>query len=123
MNSGISNEIRSKLVRAIRAGRRSARFTTERPTDWRPHDVLQPGSWGVAFTKRSAWEFIAEQLEDGVAVRERRLDRPPGAKAYEFTVDIQGAADPLYVKIELSRGEDKVYGRSFHPTYKKGPRP
>lgn len=77
----------------------------------------------MVFTRRSAWEFIAEQLENGVAVSEEPLHEPPGATGYEFTVEIPGATDPLYVKIELSRGGDRVYGRSFHPSYKKGPKP
>ena len=84
--------------------------------------MQQPGCFGMVFTRRSAWEFIAEQLEAGVLVSEQHLERPPEATGYEFTVEIEGATDPLYVKIELSRGGDKVYGRSFHPTYKKEPR-
>jgi len=106
------------LVQLIRQRRVYDAFTPKRPTDWRPRDVQHPGSFLGHFTSRSAWEFIAKRLQKGVAVEEVLLRRPKGGLGFEFTAHLEGATEGIYVKIELSRGRNRVFGRSFHPSYR-----
>jgi hypothetical protein len=84
---------------------------SEMPYDWRPEQVLNPAD-GQPFTRRGAWHFIQEQLENRCAIEAVILDAPPGKTAYTMLLDVGGDKPDLYVKVQLGSGF--VIGRSFH---------
>ena len=110
---GIPDEVRVNLIALIRKGRRSSKFRTNQPTDWRPTRVLRRyAELDSHFTSNTAWDFIAAKLEEGHPVETIALRRPPGAKGYVMKIELEPARRPLlYVKLQLNSG--KVYGRSF----------
>ena len=91
---------------------RTSVFTRQRPTDWRPSQVLDPHGDGQCFTDDGAWRYICDQLEEGHEFREVILNKPPGKSAYVMIFVLADDQPPLYVKLELGSG--KVLGRSFH---------
>lgn len=85
----------------------------DRPTDWRPSQVLNPdGILDSYFTDSSAWELIATKLESGHPVEVVELYKPRGAKGYVMKVDIESGKPQLYIKLQLGSGQ--IIGRSFH---------
>lgn len=107
---GDFDEIRRELIiRARQKDRRRSAFTDLRPCVWKPEDVLT--EYGIPFTSEGAWQFIADQLEDGQPLEEVALHNPPGEVAFVMKIDI-GAHVPIYIKIQLHR--DWILGRSFH---------
>ena len=111
---GIDAATRSQLVlRARRSRTRTAAFTEQRPTDWRPTEVCNPdGELDPYFTDTTAWEFIASRLEAGEDVEVIELKKPKGAKGYVMKIDLGPSMPKLYVKLQM--GSKKVIGRSFH---------
>lgn len=111
---GIDEATRRQLVdRARRQRSRTAAFTKDRPTDWRPTEVRNPnGVLDPYFTDSTAWEFIASRLETGEEVEVIDLQQPAGAKGYVMKIDLGLGLPELYVKLQL--GASKVIGRSFH---------
>ena len=109
----ISKSIRHQLITLAR--RKSARvvdWSPERPTDWRPQSVRNPG--GILETQLSdaaAWELIASQLEAGCEVETIILEKPPGATGYVMLIELEPGR-PIYIKLQLGSG--KIIGRSFH---------
>jgi hypothetical protein len=83
----------------------------EMPYDWRPEQVINPTD-GQPFTRRGAWHFIQEQLEDGCSMEAVILDVPRGKTAYAMLFDLGNEKPALYVKVQLGSGF--VIGRSFH---------
>lgn len=114
LGPGIDEATRNLLVRRARSSRtRTAAFTIQRPTEWRPTEVLNPnGLLDTHFTGTTAWEFIASKLEAGEDVEIIRLRKPKGAKAYVMKIDLGPGLPELYVKLQM--GSTKVIGRSFH---------
>ena len=114
----ISDDLRKRLADFAR--RRERRvvgpFSKDLPCDWRPQNILNPES-GMPFTDASAWELIAERLENGHPVRQQTLEKPPGAQAVVLEVDLGPTQAILFVKIQI--GAERVIGRSFHPSYEK----
>lgn len=110
----LTESIRHELVVLARRSRaRSAEFTRDRPTDWRPAQVRNPdGVLDTHFSDAAAWELIASKLEDGHPVEIVELQKPPGATGYVMKIDIEPGQPRLYVKIQLGSG--KILGRSFH---------
>ena len=110
----IDDSIRHQLVvLARRSNARVTEFSRDRPTDWRPGKVRDPaGRLWTHFTHASAWELIADKLEDGHDVETIELQKPPGAKGYVMKIDLEPSSPPLYVKLQLGSG--KIIGRSFH---------
>lgn len=85
------------------------------PRDWCPHRIPNPATPGYPFTDDSAFEFIAAQLECGTPYDEIPLDNPRDAVALVMTVSIPGLAQPLYMKVQVGKGNVAI-GRSFHPS-------
>ena len=114
----ISDSLRKQLVNLARkAETRSAAWTQDSPTDWRPQTVRKPGvSADRYFTDQTAWDWIANQLESGCEVFEVELRKPRGKKGYVLESLLDPSEPPLYVKLELQ--SRKVIGRSFHYSYK-----
>ena len=110
----IDDSIRHQLIiLARRSNARTPDFRRDRPTDWRPGEVHDPaGALWPYFTHASAWELIADKLEDGHDVEIVELRKPPGAKGYVMKIDLEPNKRPLYVKLQLGSG--KIIGRSFH---------
>ena len=111
---GIDEATRRQLVdRARRQKSRTAAFTRDRPTDWRPTEVRNPnGVLDPYFTDSTAWDFIASRLEAGEEVEVIELQQPAGTKGYVMKIDLGLDVPELYVKLQL--GASKVIGRSFH---------
>ena len=87
-------------------------FTKERPTDWRPTQVLDPAGEGQCFTDDGAWQYICNRLEADHELKEVSLRKPAGKSAYVMQIRLDDTQPPLYVKLELGSGQ--VLGRSFH---------
>ena len=81
------------------------------PKDWRPGSVHDPES-GMCFTEAGAWEFIATLLETREWT-EMELNQPRGARALMLIAPMEGATQPLYIKIELGP-RNMPLARSFH---------
>ena len=108
---GLKEDTRKLLISLLRRPRRDRKRSRERPRKWHPTTVNNPET-GFPFTPASAREFVASTLEDGHPVQEIKLEKPPGARAYAFTIELEPHRPPLYVKLEL--GPSQVFGRSFH---------
>ena len=92
------------------------KFSNDRPIDWKPGEVDNPdGILDEYFTKISAWEHIATQLENGHPVETVKLREPPGAEGYVMKIDIEPGKPRLYIKLQLGPG--KIIGRGFHYSY------
>jgi hypothetical protein len=105
-------EVRHQL--AVLARRRQARITAfshEVPTKWNVYQVRNPET-ELPFTDESAWEFIAQLLEQGHPLIATQLRKPPNAIGYEMLVVLEDKRPKLYVKLQLGAG--RVIGRSFH---------
>lgn len=115
----IDDSIRRQLVKLTRrSATRKREFTSRRPTDWRPKEVLSPdGSLLPWFDEKSAWELIASSLENGQEVETVALRQPPGKTGYVMKIQLDPRRPLLYVKLELVSG--KVFGRSFHESEHK----
>ena len=110
----IDDSTRSMLVTLARRSRaRITRFSSSRPTDWRPGKVRNPsGVLDNYFTDPAAWELIATKLEQGHPVEVVVLRKPKDKKGYVLKVDL-GCGDPIiYIKLQLGSGV--IIGRSFH---------
>lgn len=99
-----TEQIRHELL--VLARRKACRILGW-PRDWRPNQVIEPGS-GQPFTAVGAWEFIVGLLEDGVEIQPKTLD--DGKSAYVMLAPLGDKV--LYVKLQLGNG--RVIGRSFH---------
>lgn len=100
---GIDEATRRQLVdRARRQRSRTAAFTRDRPTDWRPTEVRNPnGVLDSNFTHSTAWDFIASRLEAGEEVEVIELQQPAGTKGYVMKIDLGLDVPKLYVKLQL----------------------
>ena len=110
----INAETRRQLAQFARSRRtRTTAFSSQQPTDWRPHEVRDPaGGLSPTYTDSAAWELIASRLEGGHEVEVVDLRKPLGAKGYVMKIS-RGRNEPaVYVKLQL-RGR-QVVGRSFH---------
>ena len=114
---GIDASIRRQLiVLARRPSARTVVWSHASPTDWRPESVHNPsGILDSHFTKESAWELIATQLENGCEVKTIELHAPRGNKGYVIELQLSASEPTLYIKIQLGSG--KIIGRSFHYSY------
>ena len=110
----IDSETRHQLALLARRSRaRSNDFSAYRPTDWRPNQVRNPnGQLDGYFTDLTAWNLVAERLEQGEEVDVIDLHQPKGAKGYVMMIDLGPMEPMVYVKLELRPG--KIIGRSFH---------
>jgi hypothetical protein len=87
------------------------------PRDWQPQTVRRPhgDDFFPYFNDSSAWELIADKLDEGHSYQEIELDNPKGAPAIQM--EIQHSMKPtdpkLYVKIQVGAGNVPI-GRSFH---------
>lgn len=85
----------------------------EMPHNWTPYDVLEPHTLSM-YTDESAWEYIADCLENGACV----TCQPPSSDypdhAYVMVEeDDRGAR--IYMKIAINpRVAKKIIGVSFH---------
>jgi hypothetical protein len=106
------DQVRRELVQRARRPRSRVR---DNPNKWHPTEVTNPAFGDVPFTEAGAWEFLADQLEQGLEFWEVEQDDPPGVKAYEMTIDLGNRPEEpsLYVKLRLGHG-NRVMGRSFH---------
>ena len=101
---------RHQLV--VLARRKSARVLGW-PHRWQPGQVQRPkDSFFDYFTDASAWEYIADQLEDGHPVDTIAMDMPEGTTGYVMEIPQEGDTPDIYVKFQLGNG--KILGRSFH---------
>ena len=111
---GIDDDTRRLLVRLARTPRaRRLGKPPKRPSRWNPFTVPNPETaFDIHFTHASAWQFIADRLEQGEHVELIELDRPVGATGYVMKLQLKEGSPRLYVKLELTGS--KVIGRSFH---------
>ena len=101
------------VILARRSRSRTTAFSRDRPTEWRPGDVRNPGGvLDTHFTDSTAWECIASRLESGEEVEVIELHAPKGAKGYVMKIDLEPDVPALYVKLQLGSGT--IIGRSFH---------
>ena len=108
----IDDSTRHQLVVLARRPRsRDTKFSAERPTEWRPHEVRNPAV-DVPFSNPAAWELIASRLEDGHDVKVITLDNPRGKPGYVMKIELEPRVPRLYVKLQLHAG--RIFGRSFH---------
>ena len=105
------NTRRQIAVLARRSRARSSTFTPDRPTEWRPHEVLSPES-GLPYTEPGAWDLVARRIEEGHEVEVIALRRPRGATGYVMKIFLEPGRPLLYVKVEVRSG--RILGRSFH---------
>ena len=113
----INDATRRQLANlAGRPSKRNAKFSRDRPTDWRPHQVRNPdaelGPPHYVFTDAGAWELIASKLEHGHDVEEVKLLKPAGSTGYVMKIMLEETMPLLYVKLQLRHGT--ILGRSFH---------
>jgi hypothetical protein len=103
--------IRKRLIAFAQSKRtRRVEFTPQSPSRWQPRQFTDPRS-GQAFTDEGAWEYVVQNLEAGIPIQEKILDKPPGAKGY--VLYLPGAnSSMIYVKLQVCG--DHVKGRSFH---------
>jgi hypothetical protein len=94
---------------------RTAIFSFDQPTDWKPTSLKDPRDPKRYFTEDSAWEFISELLDGGCDLTTVTLDKPAGKRGYVIKISGVDPVTHIYIKIQL--GADKVYGRSFHESY------
>jgi hypothetical protein len=103
-------KIRHQLVVLCqRKKARTSEWSVNCPTEWQPTTVIDPQS-SLPFTDAGAWEFVADQLENGAEIESLQLEKPPGSTGYVLKIPLGNKQ--LYVKLQLGAG--KVIGRSFH---------
>jgi hypothetical protein len=112
-HADIEENIRKELLRTCCQSRcRTAEFSRNRPTKWRPTTVIDPRDDEKRyFSDNTAWEYIAELLSAGVHVEILLLDLPPGKKGYVMKIP-QPDGQVLYIKLQLAA--PGIVGRSFH---------
>lgn len=92
-------------------------FSRDLPSDWGPYKIINPNS-GYTFTDDTAWELIVKLLEEPECKWEFVvLEKPPGVRAIFTEWTLVEGQPKLYIKIHLGAG-GKVFGRSFHYSYK-----
>lgn len=87
-------------------------FSLELPCDWGPHKIINPKT-GFPFSDATAWELIADLLENGHEASVVDLDKPPGMQALEILYDLDPNQPYLYLKVHMGKS-GVVIGRSFH---------
>jgi hypothetical protein len=109
----VPRELRLEMATKARSSKtRITGFSRELPVDWNPYTVISPFT-GLPYTDQSAWDLIADLLEDQTCKAEFiTLDKPAGKKAVVIIHALQQTKQPLYIKVHMER--DKVIGRSFH---------
>ncbi|RYY04870.1 MAG: hypothetical protein EOO53_00680 [Gammaproteobacteria bacterium] len=109
---------RSLASKARYKNSRVTEFSQSIPTDWSPHKVNNPKT-GFYFTDDSAWNFIADLLENPTCEAIfKELDKPKGVKAVVILRVLEEGKPLLYIKVHF--GRDKIIGRSFHYSYMEG---
>lgn len=83
------------------------------PRDWNPTHIKRPDLEGFFFTDASAWELIADKLEEAHSFDELILDNPRGALAIVMRIQLVISDPSLYVKVQVGVGNQAI-GRSFH---------
>lgn len=113
----IDAQVRNLLwQRCCQRRSRLSEFSPEAPTDWRPQTVRNPTRENEYFTEDSAWEYVAQCIEDGVSIEVISLRKPPGKSGYVLKLPGYPRGVEIYVKLQL--GSSKVIGRSFHESYR-----
>ena len=109
----LKESIRRDLLILARRRDVITEFRRNRPTVWQPDQVRNPnGVLDQYFNDETAWELIAQKLEEGHPVEEIELKKPPGKKGYEMKIQLEPDQPLLYVKLQMGSG--KIFGRSFH---------
>ncbi|GAA2848794.1 hypothetical protein EDC40_101177 [Aminobacter aminovorans] len=112
----ISDAIRRMLAtRCCSKRTRSAIFSYNQPTDWKPGSLRDPRDPDEYFTEDSAWNFISELLNGGCEVEIVVLEKPPGKTGY--VIKVAGCPPVSHIYIKLQLGAERVIGRSFHESY------
>src|SRR5690242_20635998 len=62
---------------------RTEAFTTDRPTEWRPWEAIDPVS-GASCTPSGAWRMVEQYLRGNGTIRAMLLRQPPGRTGYTF---------------------------------------
>jgi hypothetical protein len=87
-------------------------FSKKMPIRWEPHNIINPKT-DFAFSDDSAWDLIANLLEDlEYPIKVIVLDKPPGMEAIVIMHVLVPTQPELYIKVHM--GHQKVIGRSFH---------
>ena len=112
----VGGELRQEIARRARTKQlRSFDFCREEPVVWKPTEVINPDC-GICFTDITAWHFIADRVEQGCAIYEVMLRKPPGAIGYELHLPGVPGSPGIYVKFRLI--QNGIRGRSFHNSTK-----
>lgn len=80
---------------------------------WRPFEVVDPITL-ARFNDAAAWEFIADCLRKGVAVRYKPPSGMHPDNAYELIAPPPGGTRSIYMKVAIRPGVKKLIGISFH---------
>jgi hypothetical protein len=103
-------EHRRQLAR-LALKKRTRRVPDDLPCRWRPETVVNPEDQ-QPFTPATAWEFIAQRLEDlKQEIEEIVLDKPAGKTG--FVIKCAVATRVIYIKFHSEQGRT-ILGRSFH---------
>ena len=108
---GNQPNIRRQLIALIQKRKRTSRFTTERPTNVRPWQIIHPDS-GWHLTDPAMWAVIVALLEAGVPLTSVSLRARPGEKAWMFLARLSPDGPLIYVKLQIPGSY--VLLRSFH---------
>jgi hypothetical protein len=73
--------------------------------------VIDPRT-GEPFTDDSAWNYVADLLDQGTELSVVKLHHPLGKNDRGFVMTKPLGAKDLYVKFQM--GSCKIIGRSFH---------
>ena len=79
---------------------------------WEPMTVREPDTQ-MFFTDEGAWDFIADSLQSGAAIKYKEPTSEFPDHAYYF-IDAGTGDKPIYMKIALRAELKKVVGISFH---------
>jgi hypothetical protein len=105
--------VRRELAALVcRKDRRTAEWSEERPTEFRPGSVINPET-GDSFSEAGAWYYIFELLESGHPLELTELEKPKGKPGYVLRAKLGRDLREVYIKLELGDG-GRVIGRSFH---------
>lgn len=112
--------LRQLIASCRRARTRFVGSPPDLPSDWCPTRIKNPAvpdGFNIYFTDESAWNFIADHLEQERPFKLLTLDVPAGATAIVIEVSIRNYDRPLYIKVQVGKSNAAI-GRSFHISHR-----
>lgn len=103
--------IRQQLIALIKKRKRRTVFTTHRPTEVRPWEILCPES-GLPLAEASMWSQIVRLLESGIPLKRTPIRQPSGEIAWVCRARLAPNSPLIYIKLQILGS--RVLLRSFH---------